>query len=149
MKTFSILAFIIPAFVVGALVLSPAFAGAQQGSVNPGFPQGSANPTFQGTAASGPLKFENPLRFDSFCTLIKGVLSAVIAIGIPVAVLFLVWVGFKFVLAQGNPEKLKEAQRNFFATVIGIALFLGAWTIAQLLIATVQQFGTATFLSCQ
>lgn len=70
-------------------------------------------------------------------------------IGLPVAVVFLVYVGFKFVAAQGNAEKIKEARRNLLNTIIGIAIFLGAWTIATVIANTMAQLGVTGFSSCR
>jgi hypothetical protein len=49
----------------------------------------------------------NPLGVSSFCGLVKVLLDAALVIGIPIAVLFIVYAGFKFVMAQGNPEELR------------------------------------------
>jgi hypothetical protein len=84
---------------------------------------------------------QNPLAASSFCGLIQNLLQAALAIGIPIAVLFLVYAGFKFVLAQGNPEKLREARSNFLWTIIGIGIFLGAWLLADLVVNTVNALG--------
>ena len=91
---------------------------------------------------------QNPLKVTNFCDLLKVVLQAILIIGMPVAVVFLVIVGFKFILAQGNPEKIKEAQKNFLRTVIGIAIFLGAWTIAKVIAATMAALGVPGLGSC-
>lgn len=85
---------------------------------------------------------QNPLGdVRDFNTLLKKLLDAAIIIGIPIAVLFIVWAGFKFVLARGNTEDLKTARLNFFYTIIGIVIFLGAWLIARVLAETIRQLG--------
>lgn len=135
--------------VVVSLLAAPAFAGAQQGTNQGGiFPQTNQGGISPQTNSGGGFSIENPLRFGSFCQLLKGILGAVVAIGVPVAVIFLVWVGFKFVLARGNSTEIENAKRSFVHTVLGIAIFLGAWIIAQVISATVSQFGV-TILSCQ
>lgn len=97
----------------------------------------------------GQYTVPNPLAASSFCGLIKNILQAAIAIGIPVAVLFIVYAGFKFVLARGNPEKLAEARMNFLWTVIGIAIFLGAWLLANVVANTVNALGgNQSIISC-
>jgi hypothetical protein len=60
-----------------------------------------------------------------------------------VAVLFLVWSGFRFILARGRPGELEAARRNFYFVIIGIAVFLGAWTLATIISATVQTLDTS------
>ena len=86
----------------------------------------------------------NPLGVTSFCGLIKALLGAAIAIGIPVAVLFIVWAGLKFVLARGKPEDLKVAQQNMLWTVIGIGIFLGAWLLAMVIANTVNSLASGS-----
>src|SRR3990167_6631782 len=105
--------------------------------------------TFQSSSPSPTqTSLQNPLKVTNFCDLLKIVLQAILIIGMPVAVVFLVIVGFKFILAQGNPEKIKEAQKNLLHTVIGIAIFLGAWTIAKVIAATMAALGVPGLGSC-
>lgn len=97
---------------------------------------------------SGTFSVENPLRVSNFCDLLRVVLNALILIGLPVAVVFLVLVGFQFIIARGDPTGLTTARRNLLNTVIGIAIFLGAWTIAEVIKATLQALGVTGFGSC-
>lgn len=124
------IAFIIPALVFAQTVAQPSGTVAQ--------PTGSCS----GTNCS--YSVNNPLGANSFCGLVQNLLQAALAIGIPIAVLFIVYAGFKFVLAQGNPEKLKEARNNFMWTVIGIAIFLGAWLLASVVANTVNALGSGS-----
>lgn len=105
-----------------------------------------------GSTGNGPsgsqFSVQNPLTAGNFCELIKTVLNALMVIGLPVAVLFMVIVGFKYILAQGKPEAIAEANKNFFYTVIGIGVFLGAWTIAKIIAETMRQLGVTGFTSC-
>jgi len=92
---------------------------------------------------------DNPLgNTTSLCGLLKKLFEAVVAIAIPVAVLFIIWSGFQFVLAQGNPKKLQTARRNFYYTLMGIAIFLGAWLLATIIAATINAVGGANIISC-
>ncbi len=97
----------------------------------------------------GSNKLENPLNnINNFCDLVKVILDAVIIIGMPIAVLFLVYVGFGFIIARGNPEKMKVARQNFLYTVIGIAIFLGAWTIAKIIQSVIIGLGATGASQC-
>ena len=78
----------------------------------------------------------------AFCQLVKSLLDIIVAIGIPVAVLFLVWAGFRFILARGNPTELGIARKNFMFVILGIAIFLGAWTLARIISTTVESLGS-------
>src|SRR3989338_11156350 len=101
----------------------------------------------QNTNTVGQL--QNPLKnISNFCQLIKVVLQAILVIGVPIAVVFLVIVGFKFIIARGNPAELEKAKADFLHTVIGIAIFIGAWAIAKLIAATLAALGASDVNQC-
>ncbi|MBI5004834.1 MAG: hypothetical protein HZC04_01450 [Candidatus Lloydbacteria bacterium] len=88
---------------------------------------------------SGSNALPNPIAASTFQELIQKMLKVVIDIGVPVATLFIIYSGFLFVKAQGNPEKLKEAKETFFWTIVGTAVLLGAWVLAQAIAGTINQ----------
>lgn len=92
-------------------------------------------------AATRSFTLNNPLNFRTLSDFITAILNAVIKIGIPIAVLFVVWAGFKFVTAQGNPEELKSARKNLVWTLVGIGIFLGAALIAEIIRQTLRTIG--------
>lgn len=126
-----------------AMFASPLFVVvAQQGTYNPGSPQGTYNPgSPQGTYNGDSQTLQNPLGVSSFCDLIAIILNAALIIGIPIAILFIVFAGAKFVLARGNPGELEAARTNLFNTLIGIAIFVGASLIAKVIIGTLHELG--------
>lgn len=65
------------------------------------------------------------------------ILQAVVTLGGILLTLMLVFVGFKFVVAQGNPEELKSARTMLLWTVIGGLILLGAEAISQVIQNTV------------
>jgi hypothetical protein len=80
----------------------------------------------------------NPITSATTLTgLIQVVLVGVIKIGIPIIALAIIYCGFLFVAARGNSEKLKKAKDALLYTLIGAAILLGAWAIAQLISNTV------------
>lgn len=100
------------------------------------------------TPCNPDIELCNPLKYDSFCQIIGLLLDAALIIGIPVAVLFIVYAGFKFVIARGSPNELAEARTNLFNTLIGIGIFVGASLIAKVIIGTLAQLGVDTGGSC-
>lgn len=50
-------------------------------------------------------------------------------IGLPVAVIFLIYTGIKFLMARGNEEKIKEGKRTLVWTLVGITIILGVYVI--------------------
>ena len=102
------------------------------------YAQGIVNTGSSGCGgASGGLR--NPLKnicsFEDFVALL---LKAVINIGLPIAVLFIVYSGFLFVTAQGSEDKIKKAKDTFFYTVIGVTIFLGSWALALIVKNTIK-----------
>ena len=79
----------------------------------------------------------NPISANSLNDLVKSALEFAIKLGIPIIALAVVYSGFLFVSARGNSEKLEEAKRALLYTLIGAAILLGSWAIAQLISETV------------
>ncbi|HAS80461.1 MAG: hypothetical protein UR25_C0001G0064 [Candidatus Nomurabacteria bacterium GW2011_GWE1_32_28] len=84
------------------------------------------------------IRVENPIQSETLIDLIKTILEGLIKIGMPIIVLAVIYSGFLFVAAQGNSEKLSEAKRSLVYTLIGAAILLGSWAIAQLIADTVK-----------
>lgn len=120
----------------GLAVLAPSLAIAQALPNN----QSPAVTDNQSPAVTNNSTFQlkDPLGIKNFCDLVKSLLNIVMAIGVPIAVLFLVWSGFRFILARGSQQGLADAKKNFYFVIIGIAIFLGAWTLATVISATIQ-----------
>ena len=70
------------------------------------------------------------------------ILAFVIRIGTVVVILMLVFVGYKFVAAQGEPGKITEARQMLLWTVVGALILLGAQAIAKGIEATVRALST-------
>jgi hypothetical protein len=121
-------------YIGGFLFFLPLVAAAQSGSNNAVYVSGSNN-SFVG--------FDNPLKAQTICQALKLFLTALLTLAVPVAVLFLVYAGFRFVWARGNPTALKTARTNLLYVVIGIAVFLGAWVLGQVIANTLNQLGTS------
>lgn len=81
----------------------------------------------------------NPLSFCTIQDFVAGALKVLVQIALPIIGFFIVFVGFQFIAAQGNDQKLSTAKKNFMYVIIGAALVLGAWVLATLLGATVSQ----------
>ncbi|MEK9160893.1 MAG: hypothetical protein AAB440_02565, partial [Patescibacteria group bacterium] len=79
----------------------------------------------------------NPLKVGTVEELLALVLKAVVNIGTIVLVLMLVYVGFLFVVGQGNEEKISEAKKALMWTVIGGLDLLGAQAISLVIQSTV------------
>lgn len=135
--------FISTSLILCGIILIPQFALAQANSVQTGTYQNSVPTGSDCGSQGGTFKLCNPLGVDDFCNLVKALLNIIMAIGMPIAVLFLVWSGFRFILARGSATGLDDAKRNFKFVILGIAIFLGAWTLASIISATIQTLDTS------
>jgi hypothetical protein len=105
--------------------------GGETGASNGGTSTGSNTTTY---------KIDNPLSgVNDIGSFIKKILDIVLTIGIPIVALFIIYSGFLFVTARGNSEKLGDAKKTLGYTLLGAAILLGSWIIAQALGETVKQ----------
>ncbi|MFA5888993.1 MAG: TrbC/VirB2 family protein [Candidatus Paceibacterota bacterium] len=86
-----------------------------------------------------PIRITNPFKGgDSLSELITTVLNNVVMpIAAVVVVIWIVWAGFTFVMAQGNPKKIEEAQQRLLWSLIGAGILLGAAGISAVVQNTV------------
>jgi len=78
------------------------------------------------TETSLNVKFGNPFgdNITSIPQFISKIVDLLINFGGVIVVFFIILSGFKFVIAQGNPEKIKDAKNVLKWTIIGGSLFL-------------------------
>ncbi|MCU0660423.1 MAG: pilin [Candidatus Pacebacteria bacterium] len=86
-------------------------------------------------------KLQNPLGGDvkTIPQFIAKILEIITKIGTPIIVIMIIYSGFLFVWARGNEEKLTKAKSTLMWTLVGAALMLGAWILAQAIVGTVNQ----------
>lgn len=96
--------------------------------------QGGTNP---GVSLENPLQGQGDLP-----SFLSSILAFVVRIGAIVVVVMLVFVGFKFVTAQGNESELTKAKSMLLWTLIGGLVLLGAQAISLGIQATVNALST-------
>lgn len=108
---------------------------------------GAAGDNGSGDENNTIITLDNPLgsKVNNLPSFIYMILGIVFQIGSVFAVLVLMYVGFLFVSARGDPEKLATARRAFLWTVIGIALLLGGRLVASIIGSTVSQVSTGIY----
>lgn len=84
-------------------------------------------------------QIQNPISSDSFAELIKRIAQEIRPIAITLSVVFIIYSGFLFVTASGNPEKLKMARTTFTWTIVGTAIVVGASLLAEIVINTIKK----------
>ena len=81
----------------------------------------------------------NPLNVNTIQDLISVVLKFVVNLLAIAGVMYIIWTGFLFVKAQGNPKELETAKKSFVNAIIGMAIILGAWAIATVIANTINK----------
>lgn len=80
------------------------------------------------------IKIENPLgeQTTTIQALLQSIISQLLPTILLIAVVAIIVVGFKFVVAavQGDSGGLQQARKNLLWVLIGTAIVVGAWTIA-------------------
>jgi prepilin signal peptidase PulO-like enzyme (type II secretory pathway) len=99
-----------------------------------------ANNQSQGSSQIFTLK--NPLKVDSIGGLVQNFVEIFSYIVILFAVLALVYVGLKFILARGNVDEMKKLKDWLLWIVVGVAVVIGARVIVQVVISTLSASGT-------
>jgi hypothetical protein len=96
------------------------------------------------TSSTGLKGLQNPLKVDTLAAFIQKILEIVTTIGIPIVAIFIIYSGFLFVKAQGDPGALKTAKETFLWTIIGAAILLASWILAKAICETVVQLGNTS-----
>lgn len=103
---------------------------------------GSATNPDAGGSATNPsvsVKLDNPIKgIDSLPKLVEAILDIVLTIGVPLIALAIIYSGYLFVAAQGNPEALKKAKSTLVYVVIGALILLAAYAIASAIFDSVE-----------
>jgi len=104
-------------------------------------------PIFMVSAGEGIVgTIKNPLGSGGPGTIqefLLAFLEGITQLALPIVILAVIYSGFLFVKAQGNPEEITKAKEALMYTLIGAAVLLGASAIATLIIDTVKAVGTA------
>lgn len=114
-------------------------------AVCPDGTDGGANGCPDGTDGNSTqitTKINNPLgdKLTDIPSFIKAIVEIVLYVGIPIVALAIIYTGFLFVAAQGNSEKITKAKKALLYVLIGAALLLGAFVIANAIQSTVDEF---------
>ena len=86
-------------------------------------------------------KLCNPIKFPNLTSFFLAIVNVVIQYGALLIVLMIVFAGFKFVMAQGNSEKVSEARKMLTWIVVGAFVLLGVYVIRAAICGTLNQLG--------
>ena len=101
-------------------------------------------PAETNTPSNPPSLLQNPIKAKSVTEVLNLAVDLAIFIGVIIAVLMFIFIGFKFVLAQGNEAKLKSAKEWFLWAVIGTAILISAKVIVKVIEATLISSGVVS-----
>jgi hypothetical protein len=74
--------------------------------------------------------FNNPIpALTSIDALLIAILDVIIIISTPIVVFMLIYAGFMYVTARGNPEQIKIASRALIYGLIGGVVIMGSKAI--------------------
>ena len=84
---------------------------------------------------------QNPLKdISTIDGLLVAILNIIMVLMVPVIVFFIIYAGFKYVMAQGNASQVEEATRALTYAIIGGVLILAAVAISQIIQSVVTSF---------
>lgn len=100
-------------------------------------PSNATNANNAATSQALNIHLNNPLAVSTINDAIKLFMGVIIRIALPLIIIMFIWSGLTFVFARGNPRKIDEAKNILLFTIIGALLILGAWTITNAIVGTV------------
>jgi len=107
------------------------------------FAQGTNNNN--NTPATGGGGITNPLKgADTLPELLVLLIEKfVLPIGGIIVTFMIIYTGFKFVIAQGDPGEITKAKQSLLNTIIGAAIILGALSISLIIKSVVGEISGA------
>jgi hypothetical protein len=84
----------------------------------------------------------SPIKATSVSEVLLALFKTLIEIGAVAVTLAIVYAGFLFVAARGNPGELTKAKSTLYWTIIGALVLLGAQVLASVIQATIKALGT-------
>lgn len=85
------------------------------------------------------IELKNPLASKSVSEVMLSFFKILVELGAVVVTLAIIYAGFLFVMARGNPEELKKAKSTLFWTITGALVLLGAQVIASIIENTIKK----------
>ncbi len=80
------------------------------------------------------LSFLNNTGFENLSDFLYSLIDFVISFSVVLAVISIIFSGFKFILSIGDEKKVKEASRSLIFSIVGLVLVFVSPTIIQFVI---------------
>lgn len=115
---------------VALLIFVPALVFSQPGGTN------TTNPTNIGGTIPNPFNCTgNCTIIDLITAILRNIIMPIAAVGVT---FWIIYAGFGFLSAQGNPTKISAARENLLWSLIGAGILLGAVGISAVVQNTVR-----------
>ena len=97
-------------------------------------------PPTTGSNSGGNITIPNPSKAgNDIMSILYAILDNIVTpIAAVAVVLWIIWAGFQYLLAQGNPAKITEANKRLLWSLIGAGILLGAEGIFKVVENTVK-----------
>ena len=102
---------------------------------------GNTPATEGGNVSGGKFTLQNPLKVDSLGGLIEAFVEVFSYLVILFAVLALVYVGLRYILARGNPEEMTRLSNWLLWIMVGVAVVIGSRILVSVVINTLGNSG--------
>ncbi|HEX4799320.1 MAG TPA: hypothetical protein VFV22_02155 [Candidatus Paceibacterota bacterium] len=90
-----------------------------------------------GGAREGGSRFSNPLNAEDITQFLVQIIDIMLVFAIPIIVLFIMYGGYKLVVARGEGKSLEEGRNAIFYAIIGGVIVLAAKLIIEVIQSTV------------
>jgi hypothetical protein len=87
--------------------------------------------------SSQQVEIPNPVGYNTFQELLIAVLVFLQVVGAVISIFSLIAAGFKFITAEGDPEKVKQGFKMVFWTVVGLFIIISSIAFIEFLKETV------------
>jgi len=94
---------------------------------------GSSN----GSGGCPPSQLCNPLQSTTITEFLGKIIDILLFFALPIIVFFIIYSGFKFVMARGNESEVSDAKSSLTWAIIGGVIILGAKLIITVIQGTV------------
>ncbi len=134
---------IISLLITGTVAYAQAPGVGSGNTARPG--TGTGNVPVSPSPSSSPVQkvstLQNPIKVKNIRDAIFLAVDIAIYIGIIFATLAIIYVGLKFILAQGKPEEISDLKSWFFYIIIGLAVLLSSKVIVEIIKNTLVDAG--------
>jgi hypothetical protein len=103
-----------------------------------------AFPTIVGAVSAIPQPDDLGLGSATLTGMITGIIQVILGFLGVIAVLIILWGGFIWMTAGGEPDKVEKAKKMIYAGIIGLVIIFAAYAISTFVIARLTTLTGAT-----